>query len=157
MKYAPYLLCTAMAASVPTSTGCQQMLSKAAKFAATVLPYITEAAAVLDAVDLQAKQYFKLNPNPDLEKKYVKAMAKARLSLSAASRTAEGTGELAQADVQSGFDQFEKAFQEIMTLLGPLGVVRVVGDGTLQAGAGDDAVVVKLPRALSYVPPAGDE
>lgn len=131
--------------------GCQQFLSKAAEVALKILPILAEAGAVLDAVDLQARSHFRENPDRELEEKYVKAMAKARLALSATARTAEGTNELAGADVEAGFNEYEKAFQEVMAILAPLGVVRITAGGdALQAGEGDGALTIPLPRALSY-------
>lgn len=141
----------ALILSAVSLLGCQQLLSKAAEFAAEVLPYLTEASEVLDAIDVQAQAHFRANPNPELERRYDTAMSKARLGLSAAARASEGTKELAGADVESGFDQYEKAFREIMAILGPLGVVRPTGDGdALQAGEGDGVLLVPLPRALNY-------
>ena len=137
---------------IPASTlmGCGAVIGTVAALATKVLPIIVEAAAVLDAIDLQAKQHFKQNPNRELEEKYVKAAARARLALSAASRASEGTRELDGGDVEAAFNQYEKAFQEVVGVLGPLGVVRPSVDGNLQAGSGSGALEIPLPRALSY-------
>ncbi len=143
------LLITALAVPAFCLTGCQGVLGQVAAVAMKVLPIITEAAAILDAIDLQAKAHFKANPNRELEEQYVVAAAKARLSLSAASRALKGTEHLDGADVEAAFDEYEKAFQEVMALLGPLGVVRPTADGALLVSA-DGALLVPMPLALSY-------
>ena len=131
------------------TTGCQGVIGKVANVISKALPAIIEAGALLDAIDLKAKQHFNEQPNEELEKKYVVAMAKAKLTLSAASRLSEGTQQLDGANVEAAFKEYGLAFQEVMAIVGPLGVAAPLGDGTLQIGDGDDALMIPLPRAIT--------
>jgi hypothetical protein len=113
----------------------------------SVIAAITEAGQVLDAIDIAAQRHFANTPNKSLEEEYGLAMSKARLALSAAMRTAKGAEKLDQQKVDQAFADFRKAYQDVIELLGPYGIVATSQDGNY--GTTGVQVVVPEPMALT--------
>jgi len=114
-----------------------------------VIAAVTEAQAILDAIDAAASRYFVASPNSEAHKRYARAMARARLSLSAAMRTAQGAEKLDQQKVDEAFQEFRKAYQDLLAVVGPLGIAAPTKDGAVSlAVAEDGALLVPEPMAL---------
>lgn len=108
----------------------------------TVIATVTEAITWLEAIDSVAEEYFNSNPDPATKKAYKKLYARAQTALSAAMRASRAAEKLGQEDIDAAFEEFRKAYQDIVVLLGSLGVVSVgYGSSTLEAAPGDPMLV----------------
>lgn len=135
-----------IAALLLTVPGCAAF----AKWLPVVISVLGEAGQVLDAVDNAAGSYFAANPDEEKQKTYGRIMSKARSSLALAHRAAKGTDAAAKQDVDTAFGEFKKAYQDLLALLGPLGVVAPAqGDGAMSAPAGDGPLLVPPPETLT--------
>lgn len=114
-----------------TLSGCAAL----AKWLPIVINSLGQAAQVLDSIESVADSYFAANPDPEKQKRYARVMGAARASLAASHAAAKGGDAAAKQDVDKAFAEFQKAYQEILALLGPLGVVAPADDGTLGAPA----------------------
>lgn len=126
-------------ALVATLPGCGAIISALPH----VIAAVVDAVQVLDAIEAFVKRYFVENPDPPRELAVGKAIAKARGSLNAALRVAQGTEKLDQQKVDAAFADFKVAYQELLALVGPLGVKPA---GTLAASP--NGLTVPTPMAL---------
>jgi hypothetical protein len=110
---------------------------------------VSEAGLILDVIDSAAKQYFAANPDSDKKELYGEAMAKARLSLAAAVRMANGVEKLDQQKIDEAFAEFRKAYSAVLALAGPLGIVKPSGSEGYSVSVGGAAVSVPEPMALT--------
>lgn len=111
-----------------------------------VIAAVTDAVMVLDAVDGFIDQHFKENPDPAAEASVRAIVARTRGALSAALRTANAAQKLDQAEVDGAFAEFRKAYQDLMAVLAPLGVVT---GKTLRATAGQFQIPTPLALTLT--------
>lgn len=108
-----------------------------------IVSIVSDASLIVDAIQSFTAAEFKSHPNADLEKKVDQAIAKARLALAAANRIASGSENLSQAQINEAFAEFRSAYQDLTSLVGPLGVS--TGSG-LKAAPG--TLIVPEPLAL---------
>jgi len=114
-----------------------------------VIAIVSDASLILDAIDGFVSNVFKAKPDPELEKKVDTAIAKARLALAAANRTATGAENLSQSQLTEAFSDFRVAYQDVLALVGPLGVTTGNGPGNgLKAAPG--TLQVPEPLALKF-------
>lgn len=111
----------------------------------TVIAAVTDAVMILDGIQNFVDKYFAAKPNPALEEKVGDAMQKTRAALNVALRSAQGAQDLDQAKVDDAFKNFRAAYQELMVILGPLGVASA--GNTLMAVPG--GLQVPEPMALT--------
>lgn len=110
----------------------------------TVLEAVTDAAQILDAIEKFVAGYFVAHPDPEAQAKANKALAKARGALNVALRATHGVDNLTQEKVDDAFSEFKLAYQELLGIVGPLGV-HPQGD-RMQATPG--GLAVPTPLAL---------
>lgn len=132
-----------LALSLSAGPGCATI----APFLPTVIAAVTDGALVVDTIDRFVDRYFESRPNPDLQKKIDIATARVRSALDAALRIASGAQHLNQAKVDEAFAEFRLAYQDLLALVGPLGVMTDRG-GKLQARPGG-GLLVPEPMALT--------
>jgi hypothetical protein len=137
-------LLSAFLALPVTMTGCATL----AKWLPAVIGAIGKAEAVLDAIEIQANAYFEANPDPDKKKKYVALLSKAHSLIAATHASMKGADAAAKQDVDTTWAEFKKVYQEILGLLGPLGIVAPSQDGTLSASP-DGPLMVPPPDAMT--------
>ena len=116
-----------------------------APFLPTVIAAVTDGALVVDTIDRFVDRYFETRPNPDLQKKIDVATARVRSALDAALRIASGAQHLNQAKVDEAFAEFRLAYQDLLALVGPLGVT-TSNAGQLRATPG--GLMVPEPMAM---------
>lgn len=115
---------------------------------ATALPHViaavVDAVQILDAIEAFVAQYFAAQPDKEKELKVAKAIAKTRAALNVALRSVEGAEKLDQQKVDEAFTSFKQAYQELIAIVGPLGVKPA---GALMATQ-DGGLQVPEPRAM---------
>lgn len=131
-----------LAASLAPAPGCAAV----APYLPTVIAAVTDGGLVIDTIDKFVDRYFEARPNAELQKKVDIAVARTRSALDAALRIASGAQDLNQAKVDEAFLEFRLAYQDLLALVGPLGVM-AGGGGKLQARPG--GLVVPEPMALT--------
>lgn len=107
-----------MALVVTPAIGCSAIFSNLP----TVLAYVQDAQLVISTIESFANAFFAARPNADLQKKVGEAIAKAKTALDLAVRAAQGADGLKSADVTAAFKDFQLAYQDLVSLLGPMGV-----------------------------------
>ena len=111
------------------TTGCGAV-GAAIGMLATVTAVIAEAGHVLNTVDALTHRYLAQHPDPVLAQQYAAAYAKTELALGAALRIAKGAEKLDQQKVDEALAEFRVAYQQLLALLGPYGIVASSQDGT---------------------------
>jgi hypothetical protein len=145
-KSKPRVPPVALVLLVSLALGACSLLSVIAK----VLPYITEAGNVVDAIEAYADQAFAQNPNPDLQHKVTVGIAKSRQALDTVNAAARGAESLANEDLVAAFNRFREAYEALLALTQPLGNVRVQLPGAMLAVEGD-VLFVPTPETLFAV------
>jgi hypothetical protein len=112
----------------------------------TVIAAVTDAVVILDQIEAFVDAYFARNPDPPKQALAAKAIAKTRASLNTALRTSRGTEELNQERVDQAFAEFRAAYQDLLVVVGPLGV-RPPGALTAAPASGE-VLEVPEPEAL---------
>lgn len=133
-----FALCLLMLA-IPVA-GCSTIFSHLPN----VLAYVQDGQLVLSTVESFANAWFAIHPDAAKQKLVNQAVAKAKTALDLAVRAAQGADGLKQADVDQAFGQFQLAYQDLLSLLGPLGV----HEGTGGLRATPDGLNVPRPLAL---------
>ncbi len=134
------------AAAGAGSSGCAAL----AKWLPTVISVLGESAQVLEAIEAVADQHFRENPDEPTEKRYRQIMATARSALSLAHRLSKGADAASKQKVDKAFAEFKVAYQDLLALLGPLGVVAPAQDGdAMRAPVGDGPLLVPPPESLT--------
>jgi hypothetical protein len=133
-------------ASLVTLPGCPEFWRVLPK----VVQVVTDAILVLDQAEEFSRAYFAANPNPDLEKKVAKGIAKCRSALGAAQRAASGTEKLGQEQVDAAFADFRAAWVELSGLLAGIPGLQVQRDGAPMLSAAPGGVVLPEPEALRF-------
>jgi hypothetical protein len=123
--------------------GCAAVLSALP----TVIAAVMDAFVILDAIDDFSDRYFKVHPDPGAQSKIDNAITKARASLNIALRTTQGAQDLSDQDIERAFASFRVAYQELLVLVGPIGIKSTSsGDNALSASS--NQLVVPEPIAL---------
>ena len=117
-----------------------------APYLPAVIAAVTDGGLVVDTIDRFVDRYFETRPNAELQKKIDVAIARTRSALDAALRIASGAQDLNQAKIDEAFAEFRRAYQDLLALTGPLGVMSGSG-GRLQARP--DGLLVPEPMALT--------
>ena len=120
-----------------------------AKWLPSVITTIAQAGEVLDAIETTANVFFQGEGAQSDREKFAHGMAKTRLALGAVSHAAKGAQHSDRQDVDKAWQEFQKAYQDILALLGPLGVVTVTEDGSFGASA-DGPLKVPSHTALRF-------
>jgi hypothetical protein len=110
------LILTAMLLSA--APGCSTIFSNLP----SVLAYVQDGQLVLSTIESFANAFFAARPDASAQKAVNEAIAKAKSALDLAVRAAEGVDGLKQADVDAAFKSFSLAYQDLISLLGPMGV-----------------------------------
>lgn len=129
-----------LVAVAPSFSGCAAIVSNLPN----VIAAVQDGELIVDAIKEFADLYFVQHPDAAKQAEVMKAVAKARVALDAALRLADGAGKLDQAQIDAAFADFRVAYQDLTSLVGPLGV-SVQGQRLARAGAG---LVVPEPLAL---------
>lgn len=130
--------------ALPT-TGCAAIMS----LLPHVIAVVVEAGQILDQIEAFVKRYFMNHPDQAKEIAVAKAVAKARSALNFVMRTTEGADKLDQAKVDAAFEDFKKAYLELMALCRPFGVYPE--SAPLMTSNADGAVLV-VPEPLALHP-----
>lgn len=126
-------------AALTLSPGCATV----AAWLPTVIAYVQDGAIVVDTIERFADKYFDSHPGTDLEKKADLAIARTRAALDAVLHVATGADNINKAQVDAAFDEFRKAYGELVALLAPIGVS---SGGALRAAPGH--LTVPAPLAM---------
>lgn len=125
-----YLLPLVLSTCTPTApvfaaasvlAGCG-LLTSAVPAIEDVIMVVQDGATILDAIDTIAHQFFLAHPDQVLQAKYDASMAKCRISLDAALRTARAAKEFKQGEANAAFADFRAAYTELTGLLGSSGI-----------------------------------
>ena len=114
-----------------------------------IIAAIVDGGAIIDRIADYLAKWFALHPDPIIQPKVELAIAKARKALSAALHAAEGADKLDQAKVDAAFDDFKKAYLELIALARPYGVN--MEGAPLQVSPEGTSLVVPEPLALKPV------
>jgi hypothetical protein len=109
----------------------------------TVSAVVIDAMLVVDTIAQFVDGVFKVKPDPELQAKIGKAIARTKIALDAALRIAQGTDKLTKEQLDGAFADFRVAYADLIALVGPLGVT--TGEG-LHARPG--GLTVPTPLAL---------
>jgi hypothetical protein len=123
---------------VPTA-GCAAIFSNLP----AVLAYVQDAELVVSTIESFANAFFTIHPDQAKQKLVAEAIAKAKTALDLAVRAANGADGLGKADVDLAFKQFQLAYQDLISLMGPMGIHQ---GGALKAVPG--GLVVPEPMAM---------
>ncbi len=103
---------------VSTLTGCPAMLAALPD----VIAAVTDGTQILDAIESFCTAWFIQHPSVESQQKVSEAIAKARLALNIALRTAQGAKNLDDASIDAAFNDFKNAYIELLSLVKPYGV-----------------------------------
>lgn len=121
---------------------------------ASILPHviaaIVDGGQIIDRIAEYLSKWFAAHPDPVVQPKVELAITKCRAALSVALHAADGASKLDQAKVDAAFDDFKKAYLELIALASPYGVA--VEGGPVKARADGATLVVPQPLALKPVP-----
>lgn len=127
----------------PATVGCAAIAAALPE----VVAVVTRAIIALDGVERFVETQFAHNPDPELQKRVDKALAKARAALSVAQSVAEGAQHADNARDAEAWDAFQRAYEELLLLVGPLGV-RPGNDAALYLSTDGNALIVPPPGEL---------
>jgi hypothetical protein len=88
----------------------------------TILTYIQDGNLVLNTIQGFVSMYFISHPDPTLQTQVAAAIVKAQTALDAALRITQGTKDLTQDQFTAAFAPFMAAYDDLLTLVKPLGV-----------------------------------
>lgn len=114
-----------------------------------VIAYILDGMQVLDVVAAFVDRYFVQHPNPVAQARVADALAKARNALNVALRSAQGAEKMDNAQVDAAFDDFKKAYLDLISLVRSFGMnVTTTPTGNMKAtlsASGEEALEVPEP------------
>ena len=142
------LLAAALAVTIALSTaGCAALAS----VLPDVIAAVTDGAQILDVIERFVANYFASHPDAEAQKRLGDAVTRCRVALNVALRTAKAAKALDDQQVEAAFDEFKRAYLELLALTKPYGV-HPAGDGRLRAapGGGD----LEVPEPLAFHPRA---
>lgn len=132
------LLAVALTTSI---TSCAAVVS----YLPTVVSVVTDALIVVDQIKTFVDGVHAVKPDVDLAKVYA-AISRTKVALDAALRATNGVDKLTKEQADAAFADFRVAYQDLIALVGPLGVT--TGNG-LKAAPG--SLQVPTPMALGAV------
>lgn len=135
------LLVLALAASMAAATN---VSCSALVHVPKIIQAVDVTIQVIDAIDDFADNLFEVQPNPELQKTVKQAVARAKIGLQAGKDALQGVEKVSQAQYLEAFAEFRAAYEQVLALLGPLGLQ--VQGGELRARA--------APGGGLTVPPA---
>jgi hypothetical protein len=112
----------------------------------SIIAYVQDGAFVLDSISRFADQFFRTSPNTDLQLKIEKVLDQARTALDLALRAASGGEKLDQKQVDAAFEDFKRAYADLLILVAPLGV-HTSTDGSIRGTP--IGLAVPTPMAIS--------
>lgn len=124
------------------SPGCAAVL----KALPTIIQRVQDAQMILDMIDKQAQPLLEQFGNPDLRQEYSRAYQTAQQTLQVALRSAKGTEDLSQEQVDEAFTEFREAYKDLLGVLRRAGLLNA--DGAMKAAPGVEPIVVPEPLAL---------
>jgi hypothetical protein len=113
----------------------------------TALAVISDAVLVLQQIEAFARGYFAAHPDPVTQAKIDAALLRARSALDAATRLANGAQALDAKQFAAALADFRAAYDDLLVLVGPIGVHHAVEGLDLGTGYGGDLIVPE-PLAL---------
>lgn len=114
--------------------------------------YAQDAELILTGVETFEKGYYSVKPNPDQQKLVELAIARARNALDAGIRACAAITDLSQSQIGPAFADFQRVYQDVLALLGPLGAHRAPPGHRLGAGPGGYAIPDPLLITLAATP-----
>lgn len=114
--------------------------------------YAEDAELILTGVETFEKGYYSVKPNADQQKLVELAIARARNALDAGIRVCAAIENLSQSQIGPAFADFERVYQDILALLGPLGAHRAPPGHRIGAGPGGYAIPDPLLITLAATP-----
>lgn len=111
----------------------------------TVLSYVTTAINAINSIDAFVDATV---PDSEMKKKIDLAIARTLSALSAAQAATRGADKLTQAQVDAAFDEFQRAYVELLFLVKPYGVRTAEQGERLAAVPGG----LTVPSAVELVP-----
>lgn len=116
-----------------------------APYLPTVISYVTTAINAIDSIDAFVDATV---PDSETKKKIDMAIARTLSALNAAQAATRGADHLTQAQVDAAFDEFQRAYVELLILVKPYGVRAVQAGERLAARPGG----LTVPSAVELVP-----
>jgi hypothetical protein len=113
-----------------------------------VIAAIVDGGQIIDRIAEYLSKWFAMHPDPIVQPKVELAIAKARRALSAALHAADGADKLDQAKIDAAFDDFKKAYLELIALARPYGVSMEGEPPKLSA----DGTSLQVPPPLALKP-----
>jgi hypothetical protein len=110
-----------------------------------IIAYVQDGEFILNSISRFVDLFFRTSPNTDLQLKIEKVMDQARTALDLALRAASGGQKLDQKQVDAAFEEFKKAYADLLILVAPLGV-RTSTDGSFRGTP--IGLLVPAPMAL---------
>jgi hypothetical protein len=98
--------------------------------------YAEDASLILTGVETFEKGYYTIKPNAEQQKQVEVAIARARSAIDAGLRICMGIKDLSQSQIGSAFSDFQRVYQDVIALLGPLGAHRSPPGSRFGAGSG---------------------
>ncbi len=102
--------------------------------------YAEDASLILTGVETFEKGYYTVKPNPTQQKLVETAISRARSAIDAGIRVCMGIKDVSQSQIGPAFADFQGAYQDLLALLGPLGVHRAPQGHHMGAGPGGFAI-----------------
>lgn len=139
--------------------GCGPVLSALPK----VIAAVTDGIQILDMIEQHADLVLlQTNADAPTKAKVHEALTRAKAALNAALRSAQGAeeaGKLDQANADMAFASFKEAYEQLLVVVGPLGV-KETGDANLmsaRASTSGNMLMVPRPEALALKVKRADE
>ncbi|HEV3059763.1 MAG TPA: hypothetical protein VGY48_16040 [Vicinamibacterales bacterium] len=112
-----------------------------------VIAAVQGADLAVNAIESFADGWFAAHPNPTLQNKVSLAIQKAREALAALNALTIGVGDVDQGQLTAAFANFEQAYNDLLSLVGPIGV-HAGNVSTMRAEAGS----LTVPPASAFKP-----
>lgn len=126
-------------------SGCAAVVSQLPN----VVAYVQDAELILNTIETAMNGVWANHPDPANQKLVNESIAKVDTALDAVNRIAQGGEKVDQAQLEAAFSDFQAAFSDLMSLLGPYGItVADVPKATRTAAGG---LVVPRPTLYSVV------
>lgn len=112
-----------------------------------VIAAVVDGGQILDTIEGFVANYFATHPDAAAEKKVSEALARARLALNVALRTAQGAKNVDDRQVDAAFENFKAAYLDLLALVKPFGVSSSP-NAALKAAPGH----LDVPEPLAFRP-----
>lgn len=98
--------------------GCAGLISLLPK----AIAIVTDAQMILDRIEDYSDAIFSVQPNPRAQRNVEQTLDRCRTALNVALRTTTAAKSLSEEDVDAAFEDFRKAYKNLLTLVEPLRV-----------------------------------